>query len=57
LSEPEYEFVGTRPELRNIEFNAFSLVAEGTENGNILFEKESETSNAAVHNRTGKKGT
>ena len=56
MPKPKYEFMGAGPELRNFEFDAFSCVVKRVENGDILFEKKGETSNAAVHDRAGKKG-
>jgi hypothetical protein len=56
MPKPKYEFMGTGPELRDFEFDAFSRVVKRVENGDILFEKKGETSNAAVYDRAGKKG-
>ena len=49
LPEPEPELVAGRPELQYTDIHAFLFVVKGTEDGDLLFAKEGETSGTAIH--------
>lgn len=49
MSESESELVVGRPELQHIDVDAFLFLVERTEDGDLLFAKESKASSTAIH--------
>ena len=51
----EFEFMVRRPDVYDVDLDAFLFVVERTENGDLLFEEEGKTSGATVYHRTREK--
>jgi len=49
LPESEFEFVVRRPELQYIDSDAFLFLAEGVEDGDLLFAPEGKASGTTVY--------